>query len=155
MSGNTLDDISLKAFSAQSGITIPVQTFEDLLGAVESLKADVERLGSIVVAQGDELAALQATQDTQADNELNMLRLINDLRKKEPGKVELSRAEKIEKCLESRPDHKASFETLRGYLGIDNDRLGKVIRVLVSSGKCAVSRTPGDKRKRSLILLPK
>jgi len=34
--------------------------------------------------------------------------------KKEPGKTETSRAEKIEKYLASRPDHKATFETLKG-----------------------------------------
>jgi hypothetical protein len=131
-------------------VTIPATALQDLLGAIQSLK-------DTIALQGEKIVTLESTQDLQAENELNMLRLIADLRlrHKEPGKTEISRAEKIEKYLQSRPDHRASFETLKGHLGIDNDRLGKVIRVLVSSGKCIIVRTPGDKRKRALILLPR
>ena len=71
--------------------------------------------------------------------------------------MELSRAEKIEKYLLSRPDHKATFETLKGYLGVDKDRLKEAIRTLMeaSPGRYGIARTPGDKRKRSLVMLPK
>jgi hypothetical protein len=50
--------------------------------------------------------------------------------KKEPGKTEISRAEKIEKYLSSRPDHRAIFETLKGHLGKGNDLLNKTIKSL-------------------------
>ena len=72
-----------------------------------------------------------------------------------PGKTELSRAEKIEKYLAARPDHKATFETLKGHLGIDNDLLGIAIKSLLPSGKYAIIKTPGDKRKRTLVMLPR
>jgi hypothetical protein len=74
---------------------------------------------------------------------------------KEPGKTETARVEKIEKYLTSRPDHKATVETLKGHLGINNDLLGLAIRSLLPSGKYAIIKTPGDKRKRTLVMLPR
>ncbi len=126
---------------ATRALNLRVEAMEDRIIQLEGDRGKIEDLAKDLV--------------TLSENQLIQLRLIADLRKKEPGKTERSRAEKIEKYLQSRPDHKATFETLKGHLGIDNDRLGKVIRVLVSSGKCAIIRTLGDKRKRSLILLPK
>ena len=152
MSGNTLVKDSLKAFS-EEGHAQPED--QDLPGVYQSLKDEVEHLRATIARQDEKIRALEATQDTLGDNQLIQLRLIADLRKKEPGKMEISRAEKIERYLQSRPDHKATFETLKGHLGIDNDRLGKAIKTLVSSGKCTIIKTAGDKRKRSLILLPR
>ena len=77
---------------------------------------------------------------------------------KEPGKTETSRAEKIEKYLASRPDHKATFETLKGMLQVDNIRLNEAIKVLIAASDHSYviqKEKTGDKRKRSLIMLPK
>ena len=76
---------------------------------------------------------------------------------KEPGRTETNRAEKIEKYLASRPDHRATFEVLRGHLGVDKDRLNEAIRTLMASspGRYGIVRAPGDKRKRALVMLPK
>jgi len=103
---------------------------------------------------------LESTQETQADNQLIQLRLIHELRessKKGPGKTETSRAEKIEKYLSSRPDHRATFETLKGNLGVDKARLHEAIKTLMdaSPGQYGIVRVPGDKRKRILVMLPK
>lgn len=95
------------------------QLQEIISRAVLPLQDGLEALKAICACQEEKIAALEATQDAQADNELNMLRLINDLRHKEPGKTELSGAEKIAKYLEARPDHKATFETLKGHLGVN------------------------------------
>ena len=104
-----------------------------------------------------ELGHLEATQDTLGENDLNQLRLINDLRKKDPGKTEISRAEKIEKYLQARPDHRATFETLKGHLSVDKHRLREAIRTLMESspGRYGITRAPGDKRKQILVMLPK
>jgi hypothetical protein len=76
---------------------------------------------------------------------------------KEPGKTERSRAEKIEKYLVARPDHKASYETLKGMLQINNVLLNQTIKILMdgSPGRYGVVKAPGDKRKRTLIMYPK
>ena len=112
-----------------------------------------------IAAQDEKIAALESTQETQADNQLIQLRLIHELRetsKKVPGKTETSRAEKIARYLESRPDHKTSFETLKGHLGVDKARLHEAIKTLMdaSPGRYGIVRVPGDKRKRVLVMLP-
>jgi uncharacterized membrane protein len=70
------------------------QLQEIITRAVLPLQAELQDLKDIVALQGEKMAALEATQDTQAENELNMLRLINDLRKdKEPQPLQRDRGE--------------------------------------------------------------
>lgn len=136
--------------------------------AVQVLQDRIESLEGIVASQGKELVAmrlklvgLESLQESEisrvcvdiAQDRRRLSALENPV--KEPGKTETARAEKIEKYLASRPDHRATFETLKGHLGIDNDLLGIAIRSLLPSGKYAIIKTPGDKRKRTLIMLPR
>ncbi len=119
---------------------------EQLIAELATLRAEVD--------------TLQKENTTLSDNQLIQLRLIKQLQeagRKEPGKTEISRAEKIEKYLSARPDHKATFETLKGHLRIDNVLLNQAIKTLmkVSPGRYGITRAPGDKRKRTLVMLPK
>ena len=131
------------------------QLQEIITRAVQPLLDRVDSLGATVDQQGEYIAGLERTEASQAEDIMNLARLVKDFRKKDPGKTEIARGEKIERYLKARPDHRATYETLKGHLSIDNDRLGKAIRILVASGKCAIIKTTGDKRKRSLILLPR
>ena len=134
------------------------QLQEIITKAIQPLKQEIARDRKEIAALRDQLASLEKDRDVLSDNQLIQLRLIQDLKekaKREPGKTELSRAEKIEKYLASRPDHKATFETLKGHLGVDNDLLGIAIKSLLPSGKYAIIKTPGDKRKRTLVMLPR
>ena len=131
-----------------------------LAEASQPLQERIESLESMIARQSEKIAALEATASHQEENLLIQLRLIHGLKekaKRTPGKTELSRAEKIERYLAVRPDHKATFETLRGHLGIDKDLLNDAIKTLMSSspGRYGIARAPGDKRKRALIMLPK
>ena len=131
---------------------------EPIEAAPQSLQDRISHLESIIVQLKEENAAMAATQAHLIDNQEIQLRLIHELKekaKRNPGKTELSRAEKIERYLAARPDHKATFETLKGHLGIDNDLLGIAIKSLLPSGKYAIIKTPGDKRKRTLVMLPR
>jgi hypothetical protein len=76
---------------------------------------------------------------------------------KAPGNTELFRAEKIAKYLKDRPDRRATFETLKGHLGVDNVRLNEALKVLMTlnPGRFGIARLPGDKRRKALIMLPK
>ncbi|WP_286857430.1 hypothetical protein [Methanosaeta sp. UBA356] len=123
---------------------------DQLLAELAALRAEVHGLG-------DKVASIELENTTLSDNQLIQLRLIHALKEKKPGKTELSRAEKIERYLAARPDHKATFETLRGHLGIDKDLLNDAIKTLMASspGRYGIVRAPGDKRKRALIMLPK
>ncbi len=140
------------------------QLVQAIQEAIQPLQDRIESLEDTLASQHGEItnlresvASLEKDRDTLSENQLIQLRLIHELKEKgkEPGKTELSRAEKIEKYLASRPDHKATFETLKGHLGIDNDLLGIAIKSLLPSGKYAIVKTPGDKRKRTLVMLPR
>jgi len=138
--------------------------------AIQPLQDRVESLETPAISQGEEIAALKATvAEQKADYEsmnllrcrdfVNVSRRVNALERKkdEPGKTETARSEKIEKYLASRPDHRATYETLKGHLGIDKDLLGDAIKTLMaaSPGRYGIVGVPGDKRKRALIMLPK
>ena len=129
--------------------------------ALQPLQDEVLQLRATVARQDKKIASLESTQDTLGENQLIQLQLIHKLReadKKEPGKTEASRAERIEKYLASRPDHRATFETLKGMLQVDNVRLNEAIKVLIATSDRSFSiqkERTGDKRKRSLIMLPK
>jgi regulator of replication initiation timing len=133
---------------------------EPIETALQPLQDRISSLESTIARLMEENAAMAATQAHFIENQEIQARLIRELKekaRKEPGKTELSRAEKIEKYLAARPDHKATFETLRGDLGIDKDLLNDAIKTLMSSspGRYGIARAPGDKRKRALIMLPK
>jgi hypothetical protein len=100
-------------------------------------------------------AFLEITARERAYDRQRLARLENP--KTAPGNMELSRAEKIGKYMKDRPDHKATFETLKGHLGVDNVRLNEALKVLMTlyPGKYGIARLPGDKRKRALVMLPK
>jgi hypothetical protein len=126
--------------------------------AIRPLQDRIESQHGEITNLRESVASLEKDRDTLSENQLIQLRLIHELKekaRKEAGKTELSRAEKIERYLAARPDHKATFETLKGHLGIDNDLLGIAIKSLLPSGKYAIVKTPGDKRKRTLVMLPR
>ena len=133
---------------------------EPIEAAPQSLQDRISYLEGIIVQLKEENAAMAATQATLSDNQLIQLRLIHELKekaKRSPGKTELSRAEKIKRYLAARPDHKATFETLRGHLGIDKVLLNQAVKALMASspGRYGIARATGDKRKRTLVMFPK
>lgn len=82
---------------------------------------------------------------------------ISVLEQRPPSKLELSRAEKIEMYLKSRQDHKADFDTLRGYLGVDKNRLKEAIKQLMNAypeGYKIIQHKTGDKRQKTLVMIP-
>jgi hypothetical protein len=154
-------------------ITLTYAQLQDLIKraidqAIQPLQDEIAQLRATVDAQGEEIASLRSTVASletlqEQDTTRICLDIAYDRRRltalehpaKEPGKTELSRAEKIEKYLAGRPDHKATFETLRGHLGVDKYALNGAIKTLIESspGRFGITRTPGDKRKRTLTML--
>jgi hypothetical protein len=131
--------------------------------AIQPLQDRIGDLEKIVAAQDEKIAALVSTQEQDVnriclDIAYDRQRLARlEMPIKEPGKTEISRAEKIERYLSSRPDHRATFETLKGHLGVDKFRLNEAVKTLMAfhPGEYGIIRTPGDKRKKTLIMLPK
>lgn len=114
------------------------QATEPLINEIKILKSRMKAFGEI--------------QDRQAEKIESLLN-----QEREPGKTELARAEKIKRYLNSRPDHRATFETLKGYLGVDKFLLNQAIKTLMDSSpeKYGIIRTPGDRRRRTLVMLPR
>jgi predicted RNase H-like nuclease (RuvC/YqgF family) len=143
---------------------------ESVEQAIEPLQDHIEALDATVANQGEEIVSLRSTvASLESLQERDTTRICLDIaydRKrlaklehptKEPGKTELSRAEKIERYLAGRPNHQASFETLKGVLQINNVLLNQTIKILMdgSPGRYGVTKAPGDKRKRTLVMLPR
>jgi len=138
---------------------------------IEALQDEVMELKATAASQGEEIAALTATvaeqradyeglNDLRCEDFSNLARRLNAhlAKDQEPGKTELTRAEKIEKYLSSRPDHRATYETLKGMLQVDNVRLNESIKILMATSDHSYviqKEKTGDKRKRSLIMLPR
>ena len=146
------------------------QLQEIITRAIQPLQDELSELRATVASQGDELVALKATvAEQKADYEgmnllrcrdfVNVSRRVNALERKkdEPGPMETARAEKISKYLLSQPGRRASYESLRGHLGIDKFALNDAIRALMetSPGRYGITRFPGDKRKRILMMVPR
>jgi hypothetical protein len=80
---------------------------QEVLETTKSLNSRIDALEDRIIKQDEKIRALEATQDTQGENELNMLRLINDLRKDhEPG-----------------PQTKDRVDILRALLAANNGKL--------------------------------
>ena len=157
--------------SSEQSITISVSQLRQIIqDAIQPLKDEIEAFREERDQDRQEIAALRlklASLESLQESEISRVcvDIATDRRRlaalehptKEPGKTEISRAEKIERYLSSRPDHRATYETLKGHLGIDKDRLKEAIKTLMdaSPGRYGIVRTPGDKRKRILVMLPK
>jgi len=86
---------------AEQLITLTYAQLSDLIAltiekAIQPLQDEVSQLQATIDRQAEKIAALESTQDTQADNQLIQLRLINDLRestRKDPQPLQKDRAE--------------------------------------------------------------
>jgi hypothetical protein len=117
--------------------------------AIQPLQDEVRDLKGTVANLEDKVSNLEATQDTQADNELNMLRLIADLRKdKEPQPLQKDRGkilralvaanggkmlakEARQKMRMSRSHFSELLATMKSYIEIKPYHLKKSARVLI------------------------
>lgn len=138
--------------------------------AIQPLQDELSELRATVARQGEDMTAMKATvAEQKADYEsmnflrcedfVNVTRRVRALETKrdEPGETETARAEKIKKYLNDQPGRRASYESLRGHLGIDKFALNDAIRALMetSPGRYGIAPSPGDKRKRTLVMLPR
>lgn len=138
-------------------VTVPSAFLEELIGAIQELKDEVSDLRGIIANQEEKIADLAATQETQADNQLIQLRLINQLReetaREEPTATESERIERIEKLCTDAPKHEISLSELRGRLGIDKAVLSRLLKRL-DRDRFYLRKSTLDKRIRYLCARP-
>jgi hypothetical protein len=76
---------------------------------------------------------------------------------KQSSQTAQNRAARIDRYMDARPDHKASYETLKGFLNIDDVKLNLAITALMKDhpNKYIRQKDKADGRKRWLTLIPK
>lgn len=97
---NTFGTLSPKADVPQSEEPVFILTASQLKSIIQEanqpLQDEVSQLRAIVISQDEKITALESTAETQAENQLIQLRLINDLReaaKKEAQPLQKDRGE--------------------------------------------------------------
>jgi uncharacterized membrane protein len=127
------------------------QLQEIISRAVLPLQAELQDLKDTIVLEGEKIAALEASQDTQAENELNMLRLINDLRKdREPQPLQKDRGD-ILRALLAANGGKMLAKDARQKMHLSETRFS----LLLSSLKDYIEVKPYNLRKNQNVLILK
>jgi hypothetical protein len=118
---------------------------------IQPLVERVESLENTIARQDEKIAALQATQDTHADNQLIQLRLINDLRdatRKEPQLRQKDRGE-ILRALLAANGGKMLAKDARQKMHLSKNRFSELLKI------CDFIETKplhSDRRKYIIIL---
>jgi hypothetical protein len=140
LNDNTLA-ASINAFSVQPSrdqlITLTIGQLSALITsavekAIQPSQDRINDLEKIVADQGEKIAALEATQDTQADNSLIQLRLINDLReaaKKEAQPLQVDRG-KILRALLAANGGKMLSKDARKMMHLSESRFSELLATM-------------------------
>ena len=116
--------------------------------AVQPLQDEISDLKDIVANLEGKVSALEATQDSQAENELNMLRLIADLRKDpEPQPLQKDRGE-ILRALIAANDGKMLAKEARKRMRLSRSAFSQ----LLSTQKDKIVSKPYHLNKSWLVL---
>ena len=152
-----------QAINLSNQVTHPAETLTTLYEEIAQLREERDQDHREIASLHAKLTFLESLQEQDInriclDIALDRKRIAKlENPQKGLGKTELSRAEKIERYLASRPDHKASYETLKGFLEIDDVKLNLGIAALMRGhpGEYARQNDKVDGRKRWLVLIPK
>ena len=101
--------------------------------AIQPLQDEVSLLQATMTAQDEKIAALESTQNTQADNQLIMLRLINNFRettKKEPQPTQKDRAE-ILRALLAANGGKMLAKDARQKMHLSRSRFSELLAIML------------------------
>ena len=118
--------------------------------AVQPLQDEVSDLKATVARQGEKIAALDATQSTQGENELIQLQLINDLReaiKKDPQPLQKDRGD-ILRALLAANGGKMLAKEARQKMHLSKTRFS----ILLGTMKDDINPKPYHLDKRQVVL---
>lgn len=121
--------------------------------AIEPLQDRVKDLEKIVATQREKIAALESTQDTQADNQLIQLRLIGQLReatKKEPQPMQRDRGE-ILRALLAANGNKMLAKEARQKMHLSRSRFSELLATMQED----IEVKPYHLNKRQNVLILK
>jgi len=144
---------------SEEAVFITVCQLQDLIArAIQPLQDEVRDLKATVARQDEKIAALESTQETQADNQLIQLRLIGQLREAAQkitvptppqGAKTLARIAKIEEVLKSRGP--STLKELERILEIDRATMTRLLGKL-DMRRYELHSRPRDDREKVLRL---
>lgn len=122
---------------------------------LEALK-DLKDCRDKVIAQDEIISGLKSEIKNLQENQEILFNLYQKSKPKEPGHTSQDRAKRLDTYMDARPDHKASYEALKGFLEVNDVLLNQTIAALMKDqlGKYARSKDEHDKRKRWLVRIP-
>ena len=124
------------------------QLQEIIAEATKSLNSRVEALEDRIIKQDEKITALEATQDTQGENEVNLLCLINDLRKdREPQPLQRDRGE-ILRALLAANDGKMLAKEARQKMHLSRSQFS----MLLATMKDRIEMKPYHLRKNQKVI---
>ena len=120
--------------SSEQSITVSLSDLRQIITqavqeAIQPLQDEVELLRATVASQEEKIAALTSTQDTQADNQLIQLRLINQLRetaRKEPTADQVDKI-KILRALLAAHGGKMLMRDARRIMKMDSGNFSRLV----------------------------
>jgi len=119
------------------------------------IKEEALSLAEQVEQLGGELKDLKLDFEALVGTVTNQARLIKNLQNQDEklGQTVLLRCQKIIRYINNRPDHKASLETLKGVIEIDNAKMSQTIVALHKgwSGRFVTRRIQGNEHKKELV----
>jgi hypothetical protein len=150
--------------------TIPTKTYDDLTerarlanlheDKIVELRATNKALSERLAKAEFELSGKDGSITAHYENWIGKLeqRLAKlEHPAKYPGHTAQDRAARLDHYMDARPDHKASYEALKGFLEIDDVKLNLSIAALMKEhpGKYARQKDKIDGRKKWLAIIPK
>jgi hypothetical protein len=108
-----------------------------------------------------ECQQLKLDLEALSNNQVTIFRLIKELkegeREEKLGKTVLLRCQKVIRYINNRPDHKATLETLKGVLQVDDAKMSQVISALNKGwpGRFITRPIGGNGRKKELVQVKK
>ena len=115
------------------------------------------RINDLAIANEALEIELRKSVRNAEENIINLFSIVAKLKTEKPmspGKTDTQRVQKLIRYMNARADHKASFETLRGYFQIKTNQLTALIRAAdkLDPGRFTIKVDLHDKRKRWLMV---
>jgi len=144
-------------------ITLTIGQLQDLIKeAIQPLQDEVESFRVTVARQDEKISALEATQDTHADNSLIQLRLINDLREDvhraaapAPTKKTTSHIDQLHKLMLEEKSQQVSIVKGARLLGISKERMRLLKPLILKDGRFELSWSTIKGKKAVVIRIRK
>lgn len=133
----------------QTGLKLCDQTIAKQAATIKDLKGEVSEATQAIIEIREHFPALIASINKRVSKVEHP--------DKQPGQTAWDRAKRIDKYMEGRPDHKASYEALKGFLLVNDVLLNFALAALKKEypDKYIMIKDKLDRRKKWLMEVPR